>query len=116
MPGAPEPFTSVAGRKRESSVDSKAAFCGEPPSWGQGQGPTSKVGVFPFLWLDREKWKNPGLLWPSASFELILLPLAGSATRLDVQATKAGHSRVRILRSDWPAGSPEGKTPGTKGP
>lgn len=35
-------------------------------------------------------------VWPTASFELILLPLAGSATRVDVQATDAGHGRIAL--------------------
>ena len=63
----------------------------EPHSWVQGQGPISKVGIFSFLLLDKEKWKKPMLLWPSAPFELILLPLAGFAT--GVQATNTSHGR-----------------------
>lgn len=95
MPGVQSPSLSVAGGKRESSVYSKAVFCQEPLSRVQGRGPISKVGVFPFLLLDREKWKKPALPWPLASLELILLPLAGS----DMQTTNAGHSSVRVLSS-----------------
>lgn len=32
--------------------------------------------------------------WPSTSFELILLPLAGSATRADVQAMDTGEKAL----------------------
>lgn len=109
MPGAQSPLLPLAGCKHESSVYSQATFCPEPLSWVQGwvQGSISKAGVFPFLLLDRERRKNPALPWPSASLELILLPLARSAPRVDMQTTIAGHGRGRILSSNHPVGTPD---------
>ena len=40
--------------------------------------------------------KKPVLPWPSASLELIFLPLAGSAPGVDEQATHAGQGTVRV--------------------
>lgn len=77
----------------------QSLFCQDPLGrvQGRGQGSISKAGVFPFLWLDREKWKKkPVLPWPSASLELIFLPLAGSAPGVDEQATHAGQGTVRV--------------------
>lgn len=119
MPGAPE-LRAPPSEMQDVSV--RALFIPKPFSVLRasqlGPGPGSHFQswyFFPpsFCWT-RRSGKNQCCFGPhSASFELIFLPLAGSAMR--VQAMNAGHGRVRILGSDCPTGSSEGKTHATQG-
>lgn len=76
-----------------------------------GQSPLSTVGVFTFLWMDKEKLKKQMLPWPSASRELVYLLLPEIClTKAVIQVMHAGDGGGRMLSSDCSVGSPEEKT------
>lgn len=81
------PSSSAAGQSVRAVFISKLFSVLEASQWVQGQGPIGKVGVFPFLSLDREKWGKLKLLGPHLLLSCFCCP-SRSAPRVDMEATR----------------------------